>query len=407
MYVCVQLARTKRCRLLSGYFCWSPFQLLLFLFFKSKMQSLKCILFKLDSFIAFLHTNLKGFCGGWGEKGPWIGEPKLEAPRDLFLYAYNYGVANQYPDPLIRPYVCLCPCLYSQIQWQFVPFATFSWFFIVNRTITKSSAKLRQTPQQTPVLRLRILGVTQSQHGGNFKVGSQLVTQPARIPDSSRACHTPSVEIYMPRRCDSINGICVVRRNQEQEWHSSSSSLLWGQKSFSTRGAQTAGHQTVRRDMHSILCKEIKNLYKLCTMNEQQQSRRTVRAWEAVCPALARTGNAKNCCNSTLLLVHNDNKTLQKYPAILILTYKKYILKVIAHTFLFENIYAHLQVQLRIWNTKLFLIISSADTHRGADLQVAATKVRARTAPVQDIGSGCVDVEILRNPESRLPVQTN
>lgn len=28
-----------------------------------------------------------------------------------------------------------------------------------------------------------------------------------------------------------------------------------------------------RRDMHSILCKEIKNLYKLCTMNEQQQSR--------------------------------------------------------------------------------------------------------------------------------------
>lgn len=72
-------------------------------------------------------------------------------------------------------------------------------------------------------------------------------------------------------------------------------------------------------------------------MNEQQQSRRTVRAWEVECPALARTENAENCCNSTLLIVH-DNKTLQNYPPIIIGTYKIYILKAIEHAFLVHNI---------------------------------------------------------------------
>lgn len=92
----------------------------------------------------------------------------------------------------------------------------------------------------------------------------------------------------MPRRCDSINGICVVpaaRAERQQKKHQpkedgNTKGLVahWGAEGSPYK--RPPPHWSIsgrtsdsRRDMHSILCKEIKNLYKLCTMNEQQQSR--------------------------------------------------------------------------------------------------------------------------------------
>lgn len=92
-------------------------------------------------------TRLLHFCIQIWKAFVWQSEMGNRTPKRLIF------ICLQLQDQIlaILTPVLLFFSVCSQIQWQFVPFATFSWFFIVNRTITKSSAKLRQTPQQTPI----------------------------------------------------------------------------------------------------------------------------------------------------------------------------------------------------------------------------------------------------------------
>lgn len=79
------------------------------------------------------------------------------------------------------------------------------------------------------------------------------------------------------------------------QWHLCCATTTTTTATATTATTTTAKENAKRRggnsrsdcewDMHSILCKEIKNLYKLCTMNKQQQRQHNV-AWP--CPGRGR-----------------------------------------------------------------------------------------------------------------------